>query len=135
MIPSSIAITKPFGIVMVESQETPMQRATNTSNQATFRALADPTRREILLILRGKDLSIGEVAQNFDMTRAAVAKHLSILESGQLITITAKGRERINHLEPDALQAVSDWVAFFNSFWDDRLTALQRAIAKEWNNS
>jgi DNA-binding transcriptional ArsR family regulator len=105
------------------------------ATQSAFRALADPTRREILLLLRSQDLTIGEVAQNFEMTRAAVAKHLTVLETGRLISITTKGRERISHLEPEALRAVTDWVAFFNSFWDDRLTALQRAVAKEWNNS
>lgn len=135
MIPKGIANIEPFGIMLLKEGTGPMQTSQNIDPQTTFRALADPTRREILLMLRGKDLSIGEVAENFDMTRAAVKKHLGVLEEGRLISVTPKGRERINHLEPEALKAVSDWVSFFEGFWDTRLTALSRAIAKEWNSS
>lgn len=97
-------------------------------HQAAFRALADPSRRAILMHLSDKDMTIGEVADRFDMTRAAIKKHLTILEEGRLISVRAKGRERINRLEPQALKPVSDWVGYFSRFWDDHLARLQDAI-------
>ena len=60
--------------------------------QPVFRALADKTRREILLLLQGKEMTIAEVAENFDMTRAAVKKHLSVLSEGNLIRMERSGR-------------------------------------------
>ncbi|MEM7277666.1 MAG: metalloregulator ArsR/SmtB family transcription factor [Pseudomonadota bacterium] len=103
----------------------------NLGPQNTFRALADPTRRSILLMLGETDMSIQEVASRFDMTRAAVKKHLAILQKGELISVKTRGRERINHLEPAALQAVSDWFTYFDRFWDSRLGKLQQAIEKD----
>ena len=96
--------------------------------QPTFRALADPTRRDILKLLSQEDLTIAEVAQQFDMTRGAVKKHLTILEEGQLITVTTKGRERVNHLNPTAIRPAFDWLSFFETFWDTRLDALKAAV-------
>ena len=99
--------------------------------QPTFRALADPTRREILVMLRDNAMTIGEVAQNFDMTRAAVKKHLTVLSDGGLITVQAQGRERINTLNPAGMAPIRDWLTFFDAFWDDRLSALKSAIEKD----
>lgn len=78
--------------------------------------------------LSSGDMTIGEVADRFDMTRAAVKKHLTVLESGRLISVHARGRERINRLEPAGLKPVSDWVSYFSQFWDDRLDRLQQAV-------
>jgi len=99
--------------------------------QAAFRALADPTRREILVMLRQKDLTIAQVADNFDMTRAAVKKHLTVLSDGGLITVQSSGRERINIFNPNGMSPVLDWLTFFDEFWDDRLSALKNAIEKD----
>lgn len=97
-------------------------------SQSTFRALADPTRREILGLLQAQPLSVGAVAAQFDMTRPAVKKHLRVLEDGHLITTTARGRERINRINPEGFAAVDSWLATFDRFWDDRLAALKSAI-------
>jgi len=99
--------------------------------QSTFRALADPTRREILKMLRATDMTIGDVADNFDMTRAAVKKHLTVLSDGGLITVKTQGRERINHLNPAGLAPVLNWLEYFDVFWDDKLAALKTAIEKD----
>lgn len=96
--------------------------------QATFRALADPTRREILRILARNEMTIGEVASQFDMTRAAVKKHLTILEQGKVISVHKAGRERVNRLEPRGLRPAYDWIAAFDRFWDDRLARLADAV-------
>ncbi len=103
--------------------------------QGAFRALADPTRRAILMHLSGGDMTIAEVADNFSMTRAAVKKHLSILEDGQLISVHPRGRERVNRLEPLGLKQVSDWLGYFNRFWDDKLLELQRAVEDHERNN
>lgn len=99
--------------------------------QPTFRALADPTRRDILLMLRDRDLTIAEVSENFDMTRAAVKKHLTVLSDGGLITVQTRGRERINSLSPEGIKPVLDWLGYFDGFWNDRLSALKTEIEKD----
>lgn len=101
------------------------------SDQNIFRALADPTRRDILMMLRGQDMTIAQVASNFDMTRAAVKKHLTVLSDGGLITVRPEGRERINTLNPNAFAPVLDWLGFFDAFWDARLNTLKSAIEKD----
>ncbi|KAG1658117.1 Transcriptional repressor SdpR [Nymphon striatum] len=75
--------------------------------QQSFRALADPSRREILMHLSKQDMTIKEVSEHFDMTRAAVKKHLTILQQGNLISIQKSGRERINSLKPMACKRVA----------------------------
>lgn len=79
-----------------------MTTLTLNAPQAAFRALADPTRREILVLLKSKPMTIAEVAQNFDMTRAAVKKHLTILTEGGFIQVTAQGRESSTPFSPTA---------------------------------
>ena len=102
--------------------------------QPAFRALADPTRRDLLHLLSARDMTIGEVASRFTMTRAAVKKHLTSLEEGGLIQSHASGRERINSLNPAGLRPVVDWLNFFEQFWDDRLSALKSTIEQEISN-
>lgn len=101
--------------------------------QTTFRALSDPTRRGILRILANNDQTIGEVANQFDVTRPAIKKHLSILEAADLIEVTAQGRERINHLKLDGFLPVIDWLSVFDTFWETRLTTLKSTIEKDLN--
>ena len=102
----------------------------NTDPQGAFRALADPTRRHILVKLSKQDMSIGEVAGEFEITRAAVKKHLNILEQGCLISVHRQGRERINRLEPAGLKAAAEWLRYFDKFWDHKLHALKNAVEK-----
>lgn len=101
--------------------------------QGAFRALADPTRRDILIHLSKRDMTIGEVASRFDMTRAAIKKHLTVLQEGDLIIVNASGRERINRLNPEGLKPAAEWLDYFDAFWDDRMHALKRAVEKEEN--
>lgn len=96
-----------------------------------FRALADQTRRDILRHLARQDMTIAQVAQNFDMTRAAVKKHLTVLSDGGLITVEARGREKINTLNKDGFAPIFDWLGFFDQFWDTRLADLKSAIEKD----
>lgn len=100
----------------------------NTHTQNAFRALADPTRRDIVQLLAAQDMTIAQLTDRFDMTRAAVKKHLTVLSDGGLITVEARGRERINRLEPQGMAPVLDWLSYFDRFWDDRLANLKKAI-------
>ena len=104
------------------------------TEQTTFKALADPTRREILRQLADSDMTIAQVSNNFDMTRAAVKKHLTVLSDGGLITVRTRGRERVNTLNPEGFSPVRDWLSFFDQFWDDRLSDLKTAIEKDQPN-
>ena len=99
--------------------------------QPTFRAIADPTRRAIIGMLADRDMTIGEVANGFDMSRPAVAKHLGILKEGGLVTVRQEGRERIHALEAQALQPVLTWVERFSHYWDDKLAKLKTAVEED----
>ena len=101
------------------------------SEQMGFRALADLTRRDILRMLAANEMTIAEVADNFDMTRAAVKKHLIILNEGNLISVQPRGRSRVNALNPDGLRRVFDWFNYFDTFWNDRLDKLKSEIEKD----
>jgi len=100
----------------------------NYDPQFAFRALSDPTRRDILMMLKSQNMTIAQVAGNFDMTRAAVKKHLTVLSDGGLIKVHTRGRERINMFNPNGMEPILDWLTYFETFWDDRLTALKSAI-------
>ncbi|WP_166415459.1 ArsR/SmtB family transcription factor [Cochlodiniinecator piscidefendens] len=99
--------------------------------QRSFRALADPTRRDILRLLSQHEMTIAEVAENFQMTRAAVKKHLSILQDGELISMRAIGRTKVNALNPDGMKRINDWLSYFDTFWDDKLADLKTSIEKD----
>lgn len=98
------------------------------SPQNAFRALADPTRRDILCLLSEQEMTVAQVSNRFEMTRAAVKKHLNVLEQGALITVRRKGRETFNALHPEGMAPVRDWLSFFDRFWDERLDNLKTAI-------
>lgn len=99
--------------------------------QPTFRAIADPTRRAIIGMLAERELTIGEVANGFDISRPAIAKHLGILKEGGLVSVRQEGRERIHTLDAQALQPVMSWVEHFSHYWDDKLANLKAAIEQD----
>ncbi|WP_029065035.1 metalloregulator ArsR/SmtB family transcription factor [Labrenzia sp. DG1229] len=102
-----------------------------TGPQEVFRALSDPTRRQILLFLAQEDLAISDIAERFDITRTAINKHLAILEEGGLINSEVSGRERRKSLAPNPLKSAFEWLGHFEQFWDIRLADLQREIARD----
>ena len=99
-----------------------------STQQHVFKAIADPTRREIINMLALEDLSVGEVASHFEMTRPAVSKHLGILKKAELIRVEKRGRVRVNRLTPEALKTVADWLAYYSRFWDEKLASLKDAV-------
>jgi len=96
--------------------------------QQSFRALGDPTRRQILQKLCLEEMTISEVVAEFDLTRTAVRKHLTILEEGSLITLTQRGKERVTRLNPAGLKKTADWFSYFDQFWDTALGSLKTAV-------
>jgi len=98
------------------------------SEQLVFKAIADPTRRSIMAMLSDGERSLNDIAAQYEMTRPAVTKHLKVLEQGGLIRIRAQGRQRLHALRPETLKTVSDWVSFFDRFWDEKLADLNQAV-------
>ncbi|WP_309298485.1 ArsR/SmtB family transcription factor, partial [Streptosporangium carneum] len=96
-----------------------------------FRAIADPTRREILALLSEGAMTVGDVADRLVMMLREVAKHLKVLSDGGLISVEARGRERFNRLNAAPLRQVADWVSRFDAFWDDKLNKLKQEVEKE----
>lgn len=97
------------------------------SQQAVFKALADPTRRQIATMLAGETLTLNAIVDQFGVSRPAIAKHVAIMEEAGLVEIHARGREKHHTLNPVALAHAKDWLNYFDQFWDDRLAALKTA--------
>jgi DNA-binding transcriptional ArsR family regulator len=97
----------------------------------TFAALADPTRRAILSMLLEDDMAVTDVAEPFQMSLAAVSKHLGILTKAGLISQEKRGRVKWCKLEPDALKAASVWMQGFGQFEELDMDAFERFLAVE----
>jgi DNA-binding transcriptional ArsR family regulator len=95
---------------------------------AVFRAIADPTRREILSLLRGGRLTIIEIAGNFHTSRPAISKHLRLLRKAGLVTTRQEGTARICTLSAKPLRAIDDWLRDYEAFWDESLRGLKAHI-------
>jgi DNA-binding transcriptional ArsR family regulator len=93
-----------------------------------FGALADPTRRAILARLTKGDALVTEIAEPFDISLAAVSKHVRVLERAGLVHRTVVGREHRCALSPRPLRAAADWVEHYRAFWETRLDALEQFV-------
>jgi DNA-binding transcriptional ArsR family regulator len=96
--------------------------------EAVFRALADPTRRKILGLLRGSGRSVGELAGNFPMSRPAISKHLRLLRSAGLVVSHRRGTARICELNAQPLRAVNQWLRDYQRFWQGSLRRLKQFV-------
>ena len=99
--------------------------------EAVFRAIADPTRREILGLLRGERRSVGEIAANFRTSRPAISRHLRLLRSVGLIVTKQDGAARICTLNAKPLRAINDWLKDYEAFWGESLRSLKRYIEEQ----
>jgi DNA-binding transcriptional ArsR family regulator len=93
-----------------------------------FKAIADPTRREILGLLRGGRRSVGELARNFRTSRPAISKHLRLLRVAGLVSSRKKGAANICELNGRPLRAVNDWLRDYEAFWDESLRKLKQYV-------
>lgn len=98
---------------------------------AIFRALADPTRREILGILAGGRRSVGELASNFRVSRPAISKHLRLLRDAGLVRDTPLGTARLCELNPEPLKAVDSWLESYKHFWNRKLERLKAHVEND----
>src|ERR1700743_2676804 len=96
-----------------------------------FQAIADPTRRAIINTIAHQSLNLNAVADNFDISRPAISKHIKILTECGLITIKQQGRERYCQANLKSLSQVSDWVEQYRVFWHNKLDALGDFLAKD----
>jgi DNA-binding transcriptional ArsR family regulator len=103
----------------------------NPSLDTTFAALADPTRRAILHMLLEDDMAVTDVAEPFEMSLAAISKHLGVLTAAGLITQEKRGRVKWCKLDPDALKAASVWMQGFGQFEPVNLDAFEAFLAVE----
>ncbi len=96
-----------------------------------FQAIADPTRRAILVLVASQSMTAGAIASNFDTARPTVSKHLQILTECELLDQEQKGREIYYHLNSEKIKEVSDFIEPFRKMWDDRFNKLE-TMMKEY---
>jgi DNA-binding transcriptional ArsR family regulator len=107
-----------------------MQTATTYIPQI-FNALADPTRREIVLTLARGELSAGEIVELFDVSGPAISQHLKVLREAALVQVRVDGQRRIYQLNPQGLGEMDDWLNGVRRFWAPRLDALEQELRKD----
>lgn len=98
-----------------------------------FQAVADPSRREILRLLSQNSLTINSLADNFDMSRPAVSKHIKVLCNAGFISIQDIGRERHCVLKQEGFEKLQQWINYFDSFWGSKLKALEALLNNKGN--
>jgi len=101
------------------------------AREAVFGAIADPTRRAILDLLRDRELRAGELASHFPVSRPAIAKHVGVLKRAGLLRERREAQARIYSLEPAALASVDTWLAPYRLYWAARLTDLKRIVEED----
>jgi DNA-binding transcriptional ArsR family regulator len=105
-----------------------VEQRTTAALDSVFHALADSTRRSILRDITRREKTVGEIAQPYSMSLAAVSKHLVVLERASLIRRERRGSCRMVRLNPKPLHAAQDWLAFYERFWKSNLDALQELL-------
>lgn len=96
-----------------------------------FGSLADPTRRDILQRLISAQYTVSQLAQNYNVSLAAVAKHLNVLEKARLIVKQRRGKEQVVSIAPHALKDASHYLAQYEAAWNQRLDALDNVLKEE----
>lgn len=103
----------------------------NTSRLDSFQVIADPSRRQILNMLTHDSMTINSLAENFDMSRPAVSKHIKILYGAGFISIEDVGRERYCTLKQDGFSELHEWLKFYDNFWKTKLKKLETLLDKK----
>jgi len=103
-----------------------------TATEATFQALADPTRREVLDLLRRGSQPAGQIASAFPVSRPAISKHLRLLRRAHLVREHREGRHRVYQLNPEPLRAVDSWIEQYRTFWSANLASLKSFVEEEY---
>lgn len=96
-----------------------------------FQVIADPSRREMLRLLSKESLNINRLAENFDMSRPAVSKHIKILSAAGFISIEDIGRERYCMLRQEGFNELQEWIDYFDKFWASKLKKLETLLSNK----
>ncbi|MBI1370195.1 MAG: metalloregulator ArsR/SmtB family transcription factor [Planctomycetes bacterium] len=104
--------------------------STSVDKSDVFHAISHPARRRMLDLLAGSEHAVNVIAAHFQMSRPAVSQHLRVLLDSGLVAEQRHGRERRYRLVPERLEPVREWIALYERFWDDRLSRLQKTLAK-----
>lgn len=107
-------------------------RSVTYSAEATFHALADPTRRAVLDLLRSGAQPAGKIAVAFPVSRPAISKHLRQLRKARLVVEHRRGRHRFYQLNPEPLKAVDSWLEHYRRFWQINLANLKTFVEGEY---
>lgn len=95
-----------------------------------FQAIADPTRRAILILVAAQSMTAGAIASNFDTARPTVSKHLQILTECELLEQEQNGRQVYYRLNPQKIKEIADFIEPFRKLWDDRFNTLEAIMKK-----
>ncbi|WEK56442.1 MAG: metalloregulator ArsR/SmtB family transcription factor [Candidatus Cohnella colombiensis] len=96
-----------------------------------FQAIADPTRRKLVQMLAEKEMPITAMTKSFELSRTAVNKHLNVLFDAGLVDRQKVGRETRYRFRPEPLSELKQWLAFFERYWDNKLSALQHYVESD----
>ena len=96
----------------------------------TFVALADPTRRNIVLALAAGEQSFGDIADKYQMSRPAVSQHLKVLRDAGIVSVRPEAQRRIYRLSDDGLDEIDTWLSKVREFWSPRLDLLEKMLAE-----
>jgi DNA-binding transcriptional ArsR family regulator len=108
-------------------------RGADADAEATFHALADPTRRAVLDLLRRGAQPAGQIAEAFPVSRPAISKHLRQLRKARLVVEHRRGRHRVYQLNPEPLKAVDSWLEEYRRFWQVNLASLKSFVESEYS--
>ena len=98
-----------------------------------FQAIADPTRRAILVLVAAQSMTAGAIAANFDSARPTVSKHLQVLTECGLLRPEQNGREIYYHIDPKQMKQVADFIEPFRQMWEERFDRLEAVMKKHQN--
>lgn len=96
-----------------------------------FQAIADPTRRAIIDLLAVQSLPVNKVAEQFDISRPAISKHLKILHECGVVMVRKKGRKKYCRTDPQKIKEVAEWANRYRKFWSQRLKVLEELLNEE----
>ena len=102
---------------------------------SVFGSLADPTRRDILRRVARRQLSVGQIAADYDLTFAAVSKHLKILEKAKLIVKRRHGKQQLVQLAPRAFASADEYLEWYRQLWENRLDSLEEYLEQSKGGS
>jgi DNA-binding transcriptional ArsR family regulator len=110
-----------------------MVKSSAAQLDSIFHALSDPTRRSILRTVAVSEKTVGELARPYQVSLAAVSKHLKVLESARLITREKRGSFQVVRLNAQSLKTAEEWLSYYEQFWNQRLDALQNLFEGDKN--